>query len=82
MKRKWDSNNEASQRRVTDAIITYIEELTDTKIGVIAAQELTGIILNELAPEIYNMGLADAKKALQQKFYDLEVELDMLENKQ
>jgi uncharacterized protein (DUF2164 family) len=81
MKRKWDSGNESLQRKCIDEIITRVDEAADTSIGVIAAQDIIDIVTEHLAPEIYNKGIADAKKLISEKLADIEVDLDSLEQR-
>ena len=78
MQRKWDSENEALQRKCIDEIITRIDEIGDQPAGVIAAQDIIDIVTANLAPEIYNRGVADAKKAIDTKIEDLAIDIDML----
>lgn len=78
MIRKWDSENEAVQKKCIDEVIARIDEIGDASPGVIAAQDIIDIVTENLAPEIYNKGVADAKKLLNAKFADLEVDLDAL----
>ncbi|USN96826.1 MAG: DUF2164 family protein [Candidatus Nomurabacteria bacterium] len=79
MKRKWDSEDEALQRKCVNEIITRIDESTDIGVGVIAAQDIIDIVTENLAPEIYNKGLTDAKKIISAKLADIEVDLNSLE---
>jgi len=79
MKRKWDSDNEMLQKRCIDEVIARLEEIGDSPIGVIAAQEIIDIVTANLAPEIYNRGLRDARKLIATKLADLDVDLDTLE---
>lgn len=81
MKRKWDIANEEAQKRCIDEVITRVEELDGGSVGVIAAQDIIDIVTEHLAPEFYNMGVQDAKKAVQEKIQDLEVDIDMLEQR-
>lgn len=79
MKRKWDVTNEEAQKKCIDEVIARVDELETTEIGVIAAQDIIDIIIENLAPDIYNTGVADAQKVIQKKLQDIEVDLQMLE---
>lgn len=81
MKRKWDSDDEALQRKCIDEVIARVDEIGDSPAGVIAAQEIIDIVTEHLGPEIYNKGVCDAKKLIQEKLGDLEIDLDSLEQK-
>jgi uncharacterized protein (DUF2164 family) len=79
MKRKWDLASEERQRKCIDEVITRIEEIESSTVGVIAAQDIIDIVTENLGPEIYNAGLRDAKKIIQSKTVDAETEIDLLE---
>lgn len=79
MKRKWDVANEEAQKKCVDEVIARVDELETTEIGVIAAQDIIDIVIENLAPDIYNAGVADAQKVIQKKLQDIEVDLQMLE---
>jgi uncharacterized protein (DUF2164 family) len=79
MKRKFDSMSKADQQRCIDEVITRIEEIDSDAVGIIAAQDIIDIVTQNLGPEIYNLGVRDAKKFLQERVVDIEVGLDLLE---
>ncbi len=79
MIRKWDTTNKEIQQKCIDEIITRVEEIGDGQVGVIAAQDIIDIVTENLGPEIYNLGVKDAKKAVTERFHDLEVDIDLLE---
>jgi uncharacterized protein (DUF2164 family) len=81
MKRKWDSEDAETQKRCIDEVITRIEEIEGESVGLIAAQEIIDIVTENLAPEIYNKGVRDAKQLLQQRFDDINIDLDNLEQR-
>lgn len=79
MKRKWNTADTKIQRKCIDEVIARIEEMDDSMVGAIAAQDIIDIVTENLGPEIYNMGIRDSKKLIQGKLQDIEVDLDMLE---
>lgn len=79
MKRKWDIEDDALQRRCIEEVITRIDEIGDSPAGIIAAQDIIDIVTENLAPEIYNKGIRDAKKLLLEKVDDIALDLDALE---
>jgi len=81
MKRKWDMASEELQRKCIEEVIARIEEIDSDQVGVIAAQEVIDIVTENLAPDIYNAGVRDAKKLLLEKVHDIETDLDMLEQR-
>lgn len=81
MKRKWDSDDEFVQKKCVDEVIARVEEIGDSPVGMIAAQEIIDIVTENLAPGIYNKGVRDAKQAIAVKLSDIEIDLDMLKQK-
>lgn len=81
MKRKWDSDNKELQRKCIDEVIARIDEIGDSSAGMIAAQDIIDIVTENLAPEIYNKGLKDAKKLIAEKLADIEIDIDTLEQR-
>jgi uncharacterized protein (DUF2164 family) len=79
MKRKWDLASKELQQKCIDEVITRIDEIGDSSAGIIAAQDIIDIVTENLAPDIYNLGVKDAKKSLQEGFSKLELDLDLLE---
>jgi uncharacterized protein (DUF2164 family) len=80
MIRKWDIVDEEIARQCKDEIITRVEEQGDAPFGVIAAQEIIDIVAEHLGPEIYSRAVEDAKKVVEKKLSDLEIDLDTLRN--
>ena len=79
MNRKWDAASKEIQQKCIDEVIARVEEIEGDQVGVIAAQDIIDIVTENLAPEIYNAGVRDAKKAVQERFQDIEVDLSTLE---
>jgi uncharacterized protein (DUF2164 family) len=79
MIRKWDVPDPAIQKKCLDEVITRVEEIDDERVGIVAAQDIIDIVTQNFGPQIYNTGVKDAKKLLQERFNDLEVDLDLLE---
>jgi uncharacterized protein (DUF2164 family) len=81
VKRSWDMLSKEKKRVCIDKVIGYFEVERGERIGVIAAEEVLDFVLQMVAGEIYNIGVGDSKKALKEKFEDLEVDLDILLSK-
>jgi uncharacterized protein (DUF2164 family) len=82
MLRKWDTENEELQRKLLNEIIARVQEIDDTSaVGVIAAQDIVDIVTENIGPEIYNKGIADAKKMIVNKLADIEIDISTLEQK-
>ena len=78
IKRKWDLLDEAQKKPCIDELIRYFEIERGEQIGVIAAQNVLDCFLEVAGKELYNMGVKDAQKGVQQKVEDLQFELDSL----
>ncbi len=80
IKRKWDVSSNEVKKTCIEAIIGHYRETFDQEIGIIAAEEVLDIIAQHIGPDLYNKGVKDSKKKLQERIADLEVDLDLLEN--
>lgn len=82
MIKKFDKVSKEAEKKAIDEIITRIEEIDDSlEVGIIAAQDIVDIVVENLGPEIYNLGLRDAKKQVQERFFDIESGIDLLEQR-
>jgi len=78
MIRKWDIKNKQTKKQCIDEVLARIDEQADAEFGVIATQDIIDIIAGHLGPQIYNEALEDAKKTIQTKLADLEIDIDIL----
>lgn len=78
MIKKFDLKDQDKVKKCTDELITKIEEISDYEIGMIAAQDIIGIVIENFVPEIYNRAIEDIAKLIQQKSSDLDAEIDLL----
>lgn len=73
MIRKWNVNNKTLSQKCIDEVITRIQEIDDpNSIGVIGAQNIIDIVLENMGPAIYNKAIDDATKFVSNKFQDIE----------
>jgi len=77
--RKFNTVSKEVVKKSIDEVITRIHEIGDSEVGIIAAQDIIDIVVQNVGPEIYNMGIHDAKKLLVEKLADLETDIDILE---
>lgn len=79
MIRKWDATDKELNQKCIDEVIARIQDIQDTDaVGIIAAQELIDIVLENLAPEIYNKAIAESGKLFHEKLDELEYGLEEL----
>lgn len=70
-------------KRIEDAIVErmqryFLDEL-DQPLGQLAALNLLSFMMTELEPHVYNRAIQEARKVVQQRFLQLDEEIDMLE---
>lgn len=78
MLRKWDITDEQAKKQCIDEVLARIDEQGDAEFGVIAIQEIIDIVAAHLGPQVHNAALEDARKSIQAKLADVEVDLDIL----
>ena len=82
LNRKWDIEDTELNKKCIDEVISRVEELENSdEVGIIAAQDIIDIVTENLAPGFYNQGVEDARKTVQDKIQDIEVDLDVLKQK-
>ena len=79
MHRKFSDIPKELNDKCIAEVIARVEEIDSENVGVIAAQDIIDIVIQNLGPEIYNTALHDAKKLLSEKMSDIEFEIDQLE---
>lgn len=70
-----------SRARALKAIIAFFQDERGEEIGVIAAEEALDFFLQDIAPEIYNRAVDDAREACRQNAEDGELALELLKKK-
>jgi len=78
MIRKWDIVSEEQKKQCIDELLTRIDEQDGAEFGVIAAQEIIDIVATYLGPSTYNLAIEDARKTIQNKLADIDIDLDTL----
>lgn len=79
MDRKLSTNNKETQQKCLNEVISRIQDIDDSSmVGVIAAQEVIDIVIENLGPEIYNKAIIDTDKLFQDKLEDLRYEIEEL----
>ena len=78
MQKKFSGIPKEQNDKCIAEVITRIEEIESERVGVIAAQDVIDIVVENLGPDIYNSAIQDTKKLLQEKIADIEFEIDEL----
>lgn len=82
IKRNWDKLTIDQRQKAIKEVITFFDEQQDEEIGVIAAEQMLDFFLENIGVQLYNKGINDAKELLKEKIDDLDIELDLLINKE
>ena len=76
---KWNTEDKIKSQRCVDEVIARIQDIDDPDaVGVIAAQEIIDLVLENLAPVIYNKAISESAKLLKEKLDELEYSLEEL----
>lgn len=67
--------NKETRAEAISSIERYFRTHMDEPIGNMAAAALLGFFLEEIAPSVYNQGVADAQKSLQARVQELDIEV-------
>ena len=78
IKRKWERLSDEESKLVKEEMILFFENERDEKIGIIAAEEILNFFLKSVGSILYNKGIDDAKKALENRYEELKFDLDDL----
>ena len=82
MIRKWDIKSKEINDKCVNEIITRIQEADDIEsIGMIAAQDIIDIVLENAGPDIYNTALNDVSRVVSEKTQDIEYGIEELKQR-
>ena len=70
--------SDEERKLVKEEMILFFENERDEKIGIIAAEEILNFFLKSVGSKLYNKGIDDAKKALENRYEELKFDLDDL----
>jgi uncharacterized protein (DUF2164 family) len=78
VKRTWERLSDEEKKSAKEELILFFENERDEKIGIIAAEEILNFFLQTVGSKLYNKGITDAKKALNNRIEELNYDLDDL----
>lgn len=79
MDKKLSVDNKEAKQKCLNEVISRIQDIDDpSQVGVIAAQDIVDIVVENLGPEIYNKAIFDTNKLFQNKLEDLKYEIEEL----
>lgn len=79
MDKKIIIDNKEVTQKCLDEVINRIQDIDDaSRVGVIAAQDIIDIVIENLGPEIHNKAIIETNKLIQNKLEDLKYEIEEL----
>jgi len=75
-KRNWEKLTDEEKSSAKEELILFFENERDEKIGVIAAEKIINFFLQSVGGKLYNKGVNDAKKAMENRIEELKFDLD------
>jgi uncharacterized protein (DUF2164 family) len=79
MIQRWKTGNKALNQKCIDEVISRVQDISvPDQVGVIAAQDIIDIVLENMGPDIYNKAIDDTTKLLQEKLQDIEYDVEAL----
>lgn len=78
MIKKHDLLTKEQRKNLNNKLINFFKKENDTDVGMIFVDELIDIFLINSAITLYNQGIEDAKKLIQEKLNYLEIDLDAI----
>ena len=76
---KLNIDNKEVKQKCLNEVISRIQDVDDpSRVGVIAAQDIIDIVIENIGPEIYNKAVSDTDKLFQSKLDDLKYEIEEL----
>jgi uncharacterized protein (DUF2164 family) len=70
--------NKEQRRNLNNELINFFKKENDTEVGMIFADEIIDVFLEKTGIQIYNKGIEDSKKLIQEKLSYLEIDLDSI----
>ncbi|MEN8253325.1 MAG: DUF2164 family protein [Patescibacteria group bacterium] len=71
----WDILSDEQRRKYVSDIIDHFATERDQEIGMIAAEQILDFFLELIFKDVYQKGVKDAKKIVEQRLGDLELEM-------
>ena len=78
MKQPISLLSQNQKRKVIDDIIAFFLDERGEEIGIIAAEDLLDALIDDLCKPIYSKAISDVMKLIEEKYSDLHVDIDAL----
>jgi uncharacterized protein (DUF2164 family) len=77
VKRSWDVLTQEQRRIAIDEIISFFHSERNETIGILAAENLLDMLLQQIGVHVYNKGVNDTKIFVQKKLEEVGVDIDV-----
>jgi uncharacterized protein (DUF2164 family) len=74
----WDVISDKRREECIRDIIGHFQDERGEEMGLIGAEQILDLVLEKIVWGSYNKGVSDIKAVLQDKFADINVDLDLL----
>lgn len=78
IKHDWERLSNEESRLLKDDLILFFKNELDEEIGVIAAEKILKFFLKSASNKLYNKGIDDAKRAVENRHEELQFDLEDL----
>jgi uncharacterized protein (DUF2164 family) len=78
IKRTWERLTDEEKNLAKEELILFFENERDERIGIIAAEDMINFFLQSVGSKLYNKGIIDAKKTIENRIEELNFDLDDL----
>ncbi len=79
MNKNLATDNKQANQKCLNEVVSRIQDIDDpSTVGIITAQEIIDIVIENLGPEIYNKAIMNTNKLLQNRLTDLAYEIEDL----
>jgi uncharacterized protein (DUF2164 family) len=78
IKRKWGILSEDQRANRIKEIISFFKVEREEVLGVVAAGEILDFFLQTVSQDVYAKATDDVRKLLEERFKDIEIDLDVL----
>ena len=76
-KKPFSILNDRQRQAAIDEIIIFFANERDEQIGIIAAQDILDMFLENISKAIYNRGVDDTKDLIKQRILELETDVEL-----
>jgi uncharacterized protein (DUF2164 family) len=78
IRRSWERLSNEELNILKEEFIIFFDKERGEKIGIIAAEEILKHFLKSVGVKLYNRGIYDAKKVIENRYNELQFDLDDL----